>query len=339
MQKLKVKDLAEKLGLSSATVSLVLNGRPGISQETRQRVFDLVRELGHENLIPTRSSARTGSLRLVLYKKSGRIVTDTPFFSQLFDGITARCQKTGYALSIHLFNGDAATTSALSDCDGLILLATELEKADLRPFESLRIPFVVLDSYFENYRHDCVVINNMQGAYDATRHLVKKGHRRIGYLKSSVPINNFHERFDGYRKALAVSGLDFDESLVHPLDPTTEGAGPSFAVPPADHLPTAFVADNDIIAIGALQALAAVGIRVPEDVSIVGFDNMPMCTIVQPALTTVQVPKQQLGSYAVDRLVQRIEEPTDDFVKIEVGTQLIERASVREIREIRAHGK
>lgn len=328
----KVKDLAEKLGLSSATVSLVLNGRPGISQETRQRVFDLVRELGHEDLIPSRSSARTGSIRLVLYKKSGRIVTDTPFFSQLFDGITARCQKAGYALSIHLFNGDAATAAALTDCDGLILLATELEKADLKPFEALRIPIVVLDSYFENFRKDCVVINNMQGAYDATRYLVKKGHRRIGYLKSNVQINNFHERFDGYRKALAVSDLAYDESLVVPLDPTTEGAGTSFVVPEASLLPTAFVADNDIIAIGAMQALAAAGYAIPQDVSIVGFDNMPMCTIVQPALTTIQVPKQQLGLYAVDRLVQRIEEPADDFVKIEVGTQLIERASVRDLK-------
>ena len=176
------------------------------------------------------------------------------------------------------------------------------------------------------------MINNVQGAYEATRYLAKMGHTQMRYLKSSVPINNFDERFEGYQKGLLHSNLSFNPDWVFRLEPTMEAAGLSFQKSIRRPLPTAFFADNDIIAIGAMKALKEAGLRIPQDVSVVGFDNLPMCAMMQPAMTTIQVPKRQLGKYAVNLLIQRIGEPAEDFVKIEVGTHLIKRESVRNLK-------
>jgi DNA-binding LacI/PurR family transcriptional regulator len=329
MKKFKVKDLAEQLQLSASTISLVLNDRPGIGQATRERVFERMRELGLADAIPRANRRRTGSLRLLLFRKSGGIVTDTPFFSQLIEGVTTRCQDAGLSLRITQWVGGAPPTADLSDCDGLVVLATELAAEDLAPFNALPVPYVLLDAGLEDVRRDLVVIHNVQGAHDATMHLVAQGHVRIGYLRSRVMIQNFRERFEGYRKALDESGLAFDPTLVFELDPIAETAAESFRLPDRSAMPTAFFADNDIIALGAMKALLAAGFRIPEDVSLVGFDDMPMCAMAHPALTTVRVPKQQLGRSAVDRLLARIDRPDDEFVRIEIGTRLVERDSVR----------
>jgi LacI family transcriptional regulator len=191
---------------------------------------------------------------------------------------------------------------------------------------------VVLDSFFPQYRLDTVVINNRQGAWDAADHLVAQGHTQIGYLKSSVPIQNFRERFEGCRACLEYHGLPLRPEWVFLLDPTTmEDSCASFQNSLPKRLPTAFFADNDIIAMGAMKALALAGLRLPEDVSLVGFDNLPLCAMLHPAMTTVHVPKEQLGRLAVERLLWRMANPEETFVKIEVGGRLTERGSVRRV--------
>jgi len=329
MSNLRAKDLADQLQLSPSTISLVLNNKPGISPSTRKRVLDKLSELGCGDLRAKSQAPKTGCIRLILYKKYGNIVTDTPFFSSLFDGITTQCQRHGYALLTTQIEGGHIAASSLLDCDGIILLATEMQREDVIPFEELPLPLVILDSNFEGLRVDTVVINNFQGAFDATCHLAEMGHKEIGYLKSSVPINNFQERFQGYQKGLRHSGLSFSPDWVFTLDPTTlEDSCSSFQKSINKQMPTAFFSDNDIIATGAMKALISSGCRIPEDISIVGFDNLPMCAILQPSMTTVHVPKQQIGRLAVDRLVRRLEDPGEIYVRVEVGTTLITRDSV-----------
>ncbi|MCI9457353.1 MAG: LacI family transcriptional regulator [Oscillospiraceae bacterium] len=338
---IKVKDLAKMLGVSPATVSLALNNKAGISQATRQRIFDKLSELGYSDRIPIPAAENPLNIRLVIYKKHGLVVSDTHFFSQVIEGINLAARRYGYNLLVTYLTGqdsreEQRRLASLAPCSGVILLATELEAGDLSPFLELDIPIVLLDSYFETVDADCIVINNAQGAAEAVRHLLEKGHREIGYLHSSAHINNFRERREGMESALHAAGLELTEKMIFPVEPSVEGARRSLAklLEAPDRLPTAFFADNDLIAIGAAQAFRDVGLRIPEDISLIGFDDMPIAEIMEPPLSTIHVPKQRLGMLAVYRLVSCINGETDESVKIEVRTRLTARGSVSSRRGI-----
>jgi len=331
---IKVKDLAEMLGVSPATVSLALNNKAGISQATRQRIFDKLTELGYSDRIPLPMAANPLNIRLVIYKKHGIVVADTHFFSQVIEGINIEARRHGYNLLITYVSGkdskeEQQRLAGLAPCDGIILLATEMEEGDLSPYLSLDIPLVLLDSYFEQANADCIVINNVQGASEAIRHLTALGHRRIGYLHSSIHINNFGERREGVERMLHSRGLELPGEMIFLLEPSIEGAreGMLEYLSRPVRLPTAFFADNDLIAIGAAQAMREAGIQIPEDVSLIGFDDMPIAEIMDTPLSTVYVPKQRLGMLAVQRLIHRINGETEEYVKIEVKTRLTARRS------------
>ena len=174
---------------------------------------------------------------------------------------------------------------------------------------------------------DTVIINNTQGAYLATRHLIDKCHAQPGYLKSSYAINNFNERQDGFYKAVRLHGMSSSQSIVHELTPSMSGAYADMKELLAGNEPLArcYFADNDLIAAGAIKAFREKGLRIPEDVAVVGFDNIPISQILD--LTTINVPKEHLGRQAVLRLLQRIKDPSIPPVKIEIGTSLVDRYS------------
>jgi len=338
-----LKAVAKEAGVSVSTVSLVLNNKPGISMKTRQRVLSVVDLLGYHDYMPRMAGrGQQKSIQFVLYKKHGHVVSDTPFFSSVLEGVEEQVKKVGYSLLVTYVYEAQGMESQVNDikasnCAGMILLATEMNHQDISPFAHTGIPFVVLDSYFEEIVDDTVVINNMQGAFLATRYLCEKGHLNIGYLRSSVSINNFYERRDGYRKALAYRKIAYQRDLEFSIGSTVETAYSDMKqhLQSGRKLPTAFFADNDIIAIGAMRAMKEAGIRVPEDVSMVGFDDIPMCTMLEVPLTTIRVPKRYIGKLAVDRLVEVLNNGGDSNVKIEVCTQLVERDSVRDITSIK----
>jgi LacI family transcriptional regulator len=214
--------------------------------------------------------------------------------------------------------------------DGIMLLATEMTKEDLKPFKKLNIPLLLLDSYFENENLDTVIINNIEGVYKATCYLAELGHIDIGYLHSSVWINNFDQRMAGFKKAINDKGLKLNKNFIFCLESTIDGSYKNMLeiLEKKPKLPTAVFADNDIIAFGAIKAMKEFGIKIPQDVSVVGFDDMPLCKMIDPPLTTVMVYKQRMGMIALKRLVERIDEAPAETIKIEVNTTLIERKSV-----------
>ncbi len=334
---LRIKDIANELNISHATVSLVLNNKPGISEETRQKVLKFVEEKGYStNLLSKPALKNNRNIRFVIYKKHGQVVSDTPFFSALMEGIYQETKKEGYNILVSYINEkdnlktDIERVVAENPADGILLLATEMERSDIEPFNRLALPMVLLDSFFEPQKYDTVIINNRQGAFEAVKHLIDCGHVEIGYLTSSVWINNFEERKDGFMKALADHNLKFNRHYLFQVEPTMEGAYGDFykSLETADSLPTAFFADNDIIAFGAIKALREKGFNVPRDISIVGFDDMPFCEMIDPPLTTLRVYKQRMGQIAVRRLIERIEENPEENIKVEVNTELVERRSV-----------
>lgn len=335
-----INEIAQKANVSTATVSMVLNDKPGISQATREKVIKIAEEFGYTLSPLKKSSLKTkGKLQLTIYKKHSKVVSDTPFFQALIEGIESKSRHNTYQLIIKSISdrsdmGIIQKEIKENSIDGMLLLGTEMEEQDFKRFSKLDIPILLVDSFFININANYVVIDNLTGLYKATKFLIKNGHKQIGYLKSSVPIQNFRERYIGYRKALAEENLVHnDEHIIHLLS-TMDGAYEDMkkALLNKTSLPTAFVSDNDIIAFGAMKALKENNIKIPDDVSIVGFDDMPFCTITDPNLTTINVDKNALGQLAVENLIQLIENKKRIFFKTTLGVTLVERDSVRTIK-------
>ncbi|MBO5197182.1 MAG: LacI family DNA-binding transcriptional regulator [Lachnospiraceae bacterium] len=331
------KEIAKHLNISAAAVSMALNNKPGISEMTRQRVFETARELGYD-FTRKQEAEHAGTVKFVIYKKHGHVASDTPFFAQVTEGIQTMCRQNQLNLQVTYFYEGADTAAQRKeiesgDCIGVILLGTEMEAKDCRSFQDLPVPYVVLDSYFEDISCNTVMINNVQGAYLAVRYLIENGHRRIGYLRSATKIGNFGERADGYYKALRSEEIPTGHPYVVYLRPTADGAYEDMKQYLAGNptLPTAYFADNDLISAGALRALKEAGYKIPEDISMIGFDDMPFCEVLDPPLTTMNVPKQKLGAMAVERLIALIRKGETECVKMELAVSLINRQSVKNI--------
>ncbi len=329
------KELAKKLGLSETAVSFALNNKPGISTQTKKKIIDAAHKYGYDfsRLHPTETiSDMKNTIYLIIYRKDGAVVTDTPFFSKLSEGIDMECKRYNYFLNIlYLYEGDDIKQQLLTlnnmGAKGIILLGTEMQHMDIIPFSDCAIPLIVLDNYFEYMDLDCVIINNVQGAFTATDYLIKKTHIQPGYLHSSYPINNFEERADGFYKALRANGMSTSRSIVHRLAPSVEGAYADMTelIIQKEPLASCYFADNDLIALGAMRAFIDNGYRIPEDIRIIGFDDMPLCTYASPQLTTIHVSPDYMGQMAVRRLHDRIVSSQDNSVKIAVSTYLIKR--------------
>ena len=328
------KEIAAKFGVSAATVSMALNNRPGIGEETRKNILALAKEMGYKKRInPFHNQPKT--LNLVIYKKHGDVVSDTPFFTELTQGIEQQTRKSGHNLLVSYFYESLDQTEQInaisaSSSKGIILLATEMMPDDLPPFLSLPVPLVLLDNSFIDVDFDSITINNIQGSMRAVKCLEQSGHIQIGHLRSSVGINNFYERRDGYIKGMGDKDIT---QYTFPISSTAEGAYEDMKkhLSSKPKMPSAFFADNDIIAISCIRAFREAGYRIPEDISIIGFDDITTSAIIDPPLSTMRVPKKTMGILAVDQLLKRVHNEAVESVRIAVNTTLITRSSIKQI--------
>jgi LacI family transcriptional regulator len=325
-----VKDIARQTGFSPATVSMVMNSRPGIGEDVRMKILGVAKELGYER--QKRSfHGYPKNINMVMYKKHGNVVNDNPFFEELTQGIELSTRKINWNLLISYYyesQNHAEQINAInaSPCRGIILLATEMCAEDLARFSSLSVPMVLLDNTFDDANLDSITINNIHGSMQAVKYLEKLGHRKIGHLKSSAGITNIIERCEGYFKGLSTPS---PEKYTVSIAPTSEKAYEDMQAYLASkpEIPSAFFADNDIIAISCIRALREAGYKIPENVSIVGFDDIPACEIIDPPLTSMRVSRQTMGALAVEQLFKRINKDTSENVRIAVNTTLVSRSS------------
>jgi len=332
-----IKEIADKANVSAATVSMVINNKPGISFPTRKRVLGIVESYGY-NVSPLKNvlTKRNGTIQLTIYKKHSQVVDDTAFFEALIAGIEATARINGYQLTIksvtsQKLDADLIRSDLIDDTvEGILLLGTEMDEEDMRSVMQLDKPLLLLDTCFLGVFSNYVVIDNISGVFMGVNHLIENGHRKIGYLRSSTVIQNFLERYEGYEKAMLCSNLEYDHGYTVPLRSTIEGAYEDMLeyLSGSPKLPTAFFADNDIIACGAMKALKETGVKIPQDVSIVGFDDMPFCTIIEPPLSTISVDKKMLGTFAVEDLIRLIANGKGYHSKTLLGVDLISRDSV-----------
>ena len=311
------KEIAEMLNVSPSAVSLALNGRPGVSDATRELIINTAAK--YDYTVPQRqnSISATCNIRYVIYVGEGLVVNEISFHSIVLQGIEARAKKLGYNVLVSYFYSNHDETEQLNaifqNTAGIILLGTELdESSGLLEHPVVKqhpeVPIVIVDTETFHYEIDCVFTDNLRGAYKAIEFLINQGHTKIGYLTSIQRILNFDERSEGVHRAMA----DHPEATLQvvPVDFSSEKAYRDICLWLKDNndLPTAFFADSDVIAFGAIRAFNRFDYKVPDDVSILGFDDMPACEMISPQLTSIRVMKVLMGSKAVEILHQRITE-------------------------------
>lgn len=343
------KELAKILNLSPAAVSMALNNKPGVSTATRKLVIETADRYGYDFSRLEKKHNIKGTIYFIIYRKHGAVVGDTPFFSALSDGIAQGCKKADYKMRIsYIYEDERNVAEQLeeiqySDCVGMIVLGTEMQPEDLKPFLALPLPFVLLDTYFETISCNYILINNVQGAYLAASHLISRTKKQPGYLHSAYPIGNFAERNSGFFKAVRAHGMASSKSIVHLLTPSMDGAYADMKeilenIENKEELAPCYFADNDLIAMGAMKAFKEAGFRIPQDIAIVGFDNLPFSKVIEPSLTTIHVPKQYMGEMAAARLIELLCNPSASPIKIEIGTTLIERRSSQQTLSVALQG-
>lgn len=336
--KVTIRDIAREAGVSPATVSNVFNGKNKISQKTRDLVLSIARERGYA--VPTGISPENRSLRFIIFKRHGKVIMDTPFFSELIGSIETTCRSHQYELLITYMDGnDPNMPNQVAEIlkngnRGILLLATEMTDDQMRLFQNCKVPLLVLDSLFLWDAHNAVIINNREAGFLAAEHFIDCGHRRFGLITSSFAFRNMEDRRDGYIAGLARHGYKLDERDILYVEPTMEGAAHDMLALLDERtrpLPTAVFASNDIIAVGVSRALKERGYVLPDDVSIIGMDDVPVCSVISPQLTTLAVNRSLLGATAVNRLLEMIEHRDTAILKIVLDVNLVPRESVRRL--------
>lgn len=329
--KINIRQISEATGFSPATVSNALNHKKGVNRETAEAIFKAASEMGYI------SAGENHKIRLVIYRRNGMIIDGTPFFTQLIDGFENECRQAGFEMSIVYLDRRAEdyaqqVQELISDpSTGIALLGSELTGDDFDVFRSARCPMITFDYFDEQMQFSGIVINNIDSARAATGYLLRMGHNRIGYLCGNFRIRAFQEREAGYRMAMSAAGAPAQEEYRMELSTTMDGAYADMKKLLADKkkLPTAFFSDNDMIALGAMKAMQEAGIRVPEDVSVIGFDDLPYSEICSPRLTSLKVPKQEMGAAAAKCLIEVLNGEHPAKTKTEICTEFIERDSVQ----------
>jgi LacI family transcriptional regulator len=333
-----LKDIAAQLNLSPATVSNALNRQRGVNTETRERVLSTARTLGYKVDV-NRFETAYKYIRFLIYKKHGLVIMDTPFFSELIQGISSECRKNGYELLVTHVNKNIdqdykETISQITNENTMpiLLLATEMDPDDIAPFLEINNPLVTLDSYFIGYGLNTVSIENYEAGYRAAEYFIKFGHKRMGFISSNPVFNNVRFRQNGFRDRLSIDNIELTERDVFMVEPTIEGSYrdmKDILESRREPMPTAIFAFNDIVASGSMRAMEEKGISVPEDISIIGMDNMPVCQITNPPLTTIGVPKTEMGAEAIRQLLQLVgNEETGTSKTTFLGIDIVERESV-----------
>ncbi|MCS7056468.1 MAG: LacI family transcriptional regulator [Thermoflexales bacterium] len=329
-----LRDVAKLAGVSLGTASQALNNRPHVLPETRNRVLDAARTLGYT----PRNAGSTQSLSIIGMLTKHDVGPPGPFnafFSHVHAGIEQECRAHRISLmfasvEVDQSNHPVEWPRMIEDnhIDGLILIGiylTDEAHGELEAKLGRRI--VLVDSYAPGASFDSVLIDNLGGARKAVNHLIDLGHRHIGLIGSNPASSpDILERREGYLRALAARGIAqtyIEESLMR----REEGYAALGRLLKRAPQVTAVFVTNDDTAIGVLHAAQDMGLRVPEDLSIVGFDDIDLASEIQPALTTVHVPKAWLGKLGVQRLLERVRAPDQPTLAVTVATHLVERES------------
>lgn len=334
MRNVGVREISRRTGFSPATVSNALNNKRGVNKDTAETIRRMARELGYER------SDSLDHIRFVLARKSGKVLDEGTFHPGVIEGVeraAAQYKLQTTFTTVELSNREAASKQAYDithdASNGIVLLATEMAEEDYALFSDSVAPLVVVDGWSDRLFFESVVTQNENSAFRAVTYLVERGHRQIGYIAGDTRIKNFPLRERGYRRAMREAGIAIDPKWRIEVGTTVHGSYDSMKkwLATNPQLPTAFFVENDIMALGCMRAMSERGIRIPDEVSMVGFDDLPYASICNPPLTTARIPNREMGEIAVRRLIERIQEPRDYTCVTHLSTSFVERQSVKRL--------
>ncbi|KKK36452.1 LacI family transcriptional regulator [Mesobacillus campisalis] len=331
-----IKDVAKAANVAPSTVSRVIANSPRISEKTKEKVREVMKQLGyHPNFIArSLASQATRAIGLVL-PSSTDIVSQNPFFPIVLGGLSDGAHSKQYALHMttgkteeEIFEGVVSMVQG-GRVDGVILLSSRVEDPLVSYLLEQDFPFVVIGKPFKNVEQITHVDNdNFKAAKDATNYLLSLGHEQIGFIGGNLNLVVTVERLLGYEKALRDAGLPLiNEYVIHDEFLREGGREAVQALLALKKLPTAMLVADDLMALGVLNALDELGISVPEDVSIVSFNNVLVAEMARPPLTSVDINIFDLGYEAAKSLIQKIENPKEPTKRIIIPYELVKRSS------------
>ncbi|NLL43076.1 MAG: LacI family transcriptional regulator [Firmicutes bacterium] len=335
-----LKDIAVELGVSVTTVSRALTGKGRVSPQTRQQVVEKARELGYE-FTPLEGGGASRNICIVFNARLQSLPAD-PFYGTVMVGVENECRKYGYKVLLQTIDNPNDTNlwelHKSGQLDGLILVGADVYASVVEQAKALDIPVVLVDNWLPDLPVDCVVTDNRGGIMRLVNYLVSQGHERIGFIGGPLSHRSLQERYDGYRAALRENGIArrHEWGWIHAESgPQVDKGREGMAALIERGLPvTAVITDNDSTALGVLQACARAGIKVPVDLSLVGFDNVKLSEFVNPPLTTIHIHKRRMGAMAARRLHELMSgQDADVPLRITLSTELVIRDSVQAVRK------
>ena len=337
----RIKDIAERLGVSQASVSRALNDKPGVADNLRQRVLEVAAELNFTPNLVARSLVGTPSgtltVALVVHQQAFPVSSD-PFYFVILRGVERALAQAGYHVVLTTIGDDAIQADHLRvvrerRVDGAVLAGPDIPSALVLSMVQRGLPIVLVDNALERTPLDCVLCDNLEGARSAVQHLLSHGYRRVAFAGGPLSWLSTRERREGYIDAMRERGLE-DKCLAVHEDATTvlTGIAAGRTLLGMEERSEAVFAVNDAMALGVIRAAREVGLRVPEDLAVVGFDDISMAESAHPPLTTVRIAKEMMGEIAARRLLDLVggaRGATGGVVPVKsvVGTSLVVRAS------------
>jgi LacI family transcriptional regulator len=322
-----VSQVAEEAGVSAMTVSNVLNGKPGASEETRRRVLEVAERLGYQPNVSARAlkGGRSGLIGVMTLDLT------TQYGLEIVRGIADELAGVERELLINATYQDAVREQERIEflgrglVDGVLMVAPVLEDQTVELLRRKNLPCVVIDPRRLDVPLPRVTVDNYHGMRRGTQHLLDLGHTRIAYIRGEADLESTSIRFQGYCDAMRLAGVDVDERLIASCDFTYAHGFRAAAGLIGDHHPTALVAGADLIALGAVDAARAHGLDVPSEFSVVGFDDLPQAAQSFPGLTTVRQPLHDMGQVAARVLLSLIDGQAPLMERMQLPTELIVR--------------
>ena len=335
--KATIREISRQTGFSPATVSNALSGKRSVNAETSRQILKTAGELGYFETAP----ASRPKIRLVFFQ-ADETIAYTSAFSSLIKGVEQESDRVGYEVTFHyLQRGSSSFVRQIKMLEetpqtAVVLVGNELTDEDFSCFESLSSPTVLIGYWRAGLRQSAVLPDFEMAASLTAGYLTAKGHQRIGHLQ-----NRYHSTVTEmleywYKREFEHRNLMFGNSDTIPLDPGLESSYRSMLqyLEQKRALPSAFVADSDEIALGAMKALQEKGIRIPADVSVIGFGDLPFAQIVSPGLTTISFSHEEIGIQSVKILTSQISQPDASPMRVMVTPKLVKRGSVQDLHSL-----
>lgn len=330
-----IKDIAKRARVSVGTVSNVLNSTATVREDTKNRVLQAIKELNYE---PSRIARSLASRKT---KTLGFIIPDiaNPFFPEMARGAEDYAVRKGY--HVYLCNSDNDPKKEIEYVrdltgrwvDGIIIVTSDSTTEQISELRRISTPLVAADREIEDLETDTVIASNMKGAYEATRYLLELGHRNIAFICGPPITKTAQKRHEGYKKALDETGLYNPRLVSYGSYDMDTGIIMTKKLLKDELTLTAVFAGNDMIALGVIRAIEEEGLSVPEDISVIGFDDIYISALIKPRLTTVRQPIYEVGKEAATILIDRIEGklPPDRIKKV-LPCEFVIRDSVRKVQ-------